>query len=179
MLPVLSVLGTPKDTEQLGAPSGFKGDCSCSSQISSDGWKCHSFSALFLHTTMFMLLKHFYRLFLLHNYTFMYNVRLHQWWSLSLYRDISHELFMDCDDLYKCFSSIIRTCHFYCASISWLAQRETYNAAEVLQVESLMNNAGVCVLFICCVDTDTVAALLMGPRLSWEAAFFTLIFINQ
>lgn len=56
---------------------------------------------------------------------------------------------------------------------------DAYNTAEVLQVESLMNNGDASVLFICCVDTDTVAALLMGPRLSWEVAFFTLIFINQ
>lgn len=56
---------------------------------------------------------------------------------------------------------------------------DIYNTAEVLQVESLMNNGDASVLFICCVDTDTVAALLMGPRLSWEVAFFTLIFINQ
>lgn len=41
---------------------------------------------------------------------------------------------------------------------------DIYNTAEVLQVESLMNNGGASVLFICCVDTDTVAALLMGSR---------------
>lgn len=39
---------------------------------------------------------------------------------------------------------------------------DRYNPAEVLQLELLMNNGGV--LFVRCVDTDTVAALLMGPR---------------
>lgn len=41
---------------------------------------------------------------------------------------------------------------------------DIYNAAELLQVESLMNNGGASVLFICCVDMDTVAALLMGTK---------------
>lgn len=42
-----------------------------------------------------------------------------------------------------------------------------------------MNNGDASVLFICCADTDTAAALLMGARLSEEVAVFTLIFINQ
>lgn len=56
---------------------------------------------------------------------------------------------------------------------------EMYNITEVLQVESLMNNGETSLLFICCADTDTVAALLIELRPSWEVAFFTLIFINQ
>lgn len=39
---------------------------------------------------------------------------------------------------------------------------DIYNTAEVLQVESSMNNGGASVLLSCCADTDTVAALLMG-----------------
>lgn len=56
---------------------------------------------------------------------------------------------------------------------------DIYNTAEVPQVESVMNNGDADVLCICCVDTDSVAALLMGQRLSWEVTFVTLIFINQ
>lgn len=54
-----------------------------------------------------------------------------------------------------------------------------YNVAVGLQVGSLINNAEASVLFMSCVDTDTVAALLMELRLSWEVALFTLMFINQ
>lgn len=56
---------------------------------------------------------------------------------------------------------------------------DTHSTAEVLQVACLMNNGEANVLFICCVDTDIVVALLIELRLSWEVAFFTLIFINQ
>lgn len=66
-----------------------------------------------------------------------------------------------------------------CSELLQIFLWDSYNTAEVLQVESLMNNGEASVLFVCCVDTDTVAALLMGSRLSWEVAFFTLIFINQ
>ena len=34
---------------------------------------------------------------------------------------------------------------------------DIFNTAEALQVEPVMNNEGTSVLFICCVDTDTVA----------------------
>lgn len=45
---------------------------------------------------------------------------------------------------------------------------DTYNTAEVLQVETLVNNGDADVLCIFCVDTDSVAALLMGLRLTWR-----------
>lgn len=66
-----------------------------------------------------------------------------------------------------------------CTELLQIFQWDAYNTPEVLQVKSLMNNGDAGVLFICCVDTDTVAALLMGPGLSWEVVFFTLISINQ
>lgn len=57
---------------------------------------------------------------------------------------------------------------------------DIYNTAEVLQVESSMNNGGASVLLSCCADTDTVAALLMGARdLARELPFFNPICTNQ
>lgn len=66
-----------------------------------------------------------------------------------------------------------------CAELQQVILWETYNIAKVLQEESLMNNGEGSVLFMSCVDTDTVAALLIGLRLSWGVAFFPQIFINQ
>lgn len=57
---------------------------------------------------------------------------------------------------------------------------DIYNTAEVLQVESSMNNGGTSVLLSCCADTDTAAALLMGARdLAGELPFFNPICTNQ
>lgn len=96
-----------------------------------------------------------------------------------------------CFTALKCVSSIGRVSQYQCTATSRASNGLhrapanhpigdiLYNTAEVLQVESPMNNGKAAVSFICCVDTDTVAALLMGPRLSCEVAFFTPIFLNQ
>lgn len=53
-----------------------------------------------------------------------------------------------------------------CTESCYGAHTVQYNTAEVLQVESLINNGEASVLFMSCVGTVTVAALLMELRLS-------------
>lgn len=117
----------------------------------------------------------------------------------SLYTHLT--LITDCDDFLlpvklqkSCFHNISPMEHLRCSLVLMSLQTlplmactelllqiflwDIYNTAEMLQVESLMNNGSTSV-FICCVDTDTIAALLMFPRLSGEVAFFNLIVTNQ
>lgn len=179
----VSVLGKQINKQQLGASSGFRGDSTlvCTRCCWARKWLnitffincsfhwitgslCANYVMLYLFMSLCRMNGYHY------GFTHIFSISYGLWWfSPSSYVEEMSFLHYSAQIEHHSINVVSLQILRLMACTELLLQIflwDIYNTAEVLQVESLMNNGGasVFILFICCVDTDTVAALLMGPR---------------